>query len=313
MAGIEDTIERAEKFTEYYGTRKKRATERLSNTPEGYTHFAIVGLNADSDYYGIPDIGFIRKVEEPPDIVELSSAINQQDLARVLSRYSPRIRYELSIRKNLGENERFHIDIAHSLVSLIKIKTLTEILVPAAADYSWSTISSLDDGSCVVFLVEDIPIPTLGRETIKINASDVLWATGHLKSFFDLYYGGGTFRIASEALCTHHHAPNLRLILAHLWAGVESLFDIDQELRFRLACYIPTILEERGIARHSLFKEVLKSYDVRCKAVHGADIPDKKLHEHIQFVKRILSLLLCKSLELGRVLKKAEIEKLVFE
>jgi hypothetical protein len=120
------------------------------------------------------------------------------------------------------------------------------------------------------------------------------------------------FRLAVESLTTHHFASSERMMAATLWAGIEALFEIQSELRFRLAIQIASILEPRGSTRRDLYRRVKKLYDVRSKAVHGSALSKDKMDEHIVEVRALLSRLLCKFTELGKVPNEEELEDFMF-
>jgi hypothetical protein len=84
---------------------------------------------------------------------------------------------------------------------------------------------------------------------------------------------------------------------ASLWAGIESIFGIDKELRFRLAALTASFLEPRGDQRITRYKAVKKLYDFRSRVVHGAAARDTELVEHIREVRLLLSSLLCRMIE----------------
>jgi hypothetical protein len=101
-------------------------------------------------------------------------------------------------------------------------------------------------------------------------------------------------------------------MVALLWTGIESLFQINAELRFRVAAYVALFLESRGQACKNLFSQVKHMYDVRSKAVHGSDLGEADLHEHICDVRSILSRVLCKFTEEGKLRSGGELDDLLF-
>ena len=101
-------------------------------------------------------------------------------------------------------------------------------------------------------------------------------------------------------------------MVALLWAGIDALFGISAELRYRLATYMAAVLQPRGKERKSLYGKAKLLYDVRSKAVHGVRVSNDSLREHIGEVKMLLSRLLCAFTERKHLPTESEIEDLVF-
>ena len=99
---------------------------------------------------------------------------------------------------------------------------------------------------------------------------------------------------------------------ASLWSGIEALFGIQSELRFRLAALIACQLEPRGHARRDCYKAILKMYDVRSKAVHGSALQADALEAHIRDTRVLLSQLICRFTETGKAPTPDELESSLF-
>ncbi len=165
--------------------------------------------------------------------------------------------------------------------------------------------------SCHVQLLEDVPAARRFAEPSPLRVDDLAWVKSHLLVWASLLELPA-FRLAVDSLTTHHMHANLRMCAAALWAGVEALFAINSELRFRLAAFAAAYLEPRGAGRLELYKEMKQLYDYRSKAVHGASTSDKLLHAHVLKVRCILSRLLCKMTETGAQPSLADFEGVLF-
>jgi hypothetical protein len=99
---------------------------------------------------------------------------------------------------------------------------------------------------------------------------------------------------------------------AMLWAGIEALFSISSELRFRLAAYVATTLEERGRDRVECYRRVKRLYDFRSRLIHGAAVQEKAIIDHLVEVRLLLSRLICQIAETGKIREEPEIEELLF-
>src|SRR3546814_6656156 len=96
-------------------------------------------------------------------------------------------------------------------------------------------------------------------------------------------------------------SSDLRMAIAHLWAGIEALLGISSELRFRISAYIAAYLEPSGPSRVETFKRVRGLYDFRSKAVHGVSLSDKAMRGHVADVQDLLSRIIVKCIEGGSI------------
>ena len=100
--------------------------------------------------------------------------------------------------------------------------------------------------------------------------------------------------------------------VASLWAGIEGLFVINLELRFRLAALIATMLEPQSEARLTLYRRLKVLYDFRSKAVHGGEASEDQLLDHVAEMRFIASRLLTKVIEGKEVPSSEALEAALF-
>lgn len=209
------------------------------------------------------------------------------------------------------EDEQSIFDIAWWTISLLRVRTQAEFLVPVVADHSWSVIAGIQQNSCRARLVEDIPqAKRLGAST-AVEEADLEWVGYNLFKFAQLLEIP-SFRLAVESLTTHQHQTSDRMMIAMLWSGIEGLFNIHSELSFRLAIYISVVIEPAGPNRKAAYQELKKLYGTRSKAVHGAKLSSQQTEKHILDVRAILSRLICKFIEEGEVFSEERIESEIF-
>lgn len=298
-------------LAEHFLDRKTRAKERLSGHVDNQLCFAVLGLRLHADEYQINEFAVLRKVVEPPGEVELASALQDKSLLSAVARYSSSIDYELAVSRSFSHQEQAVLNLSWWIVSSLRCKSRVDILVPAVSDSSWSTINGREDNSCHIYLLEDIPQARRFGEPVVVTADDLKWVGDNLTTWANLLENP-SFRLAVESLTTHQQHANLRMATAALWAGFEALFAISAELRFRLATFAASYLEERGEKRHVLYSQIKKLYDYRSKAVHGAPTSDQELEEHILEIRSLLSRLVCRMAEVGSVPTVQDYEKHLF-
>lgn len=298
-------------LSEHFERRRDRAEQRLSAGAEQVWYFGIVGLEMDTSSFDFVEHSIVlEEVEEPPGEVELARALTQPTLFGAIGRYSSGIRHQLRIIKSDSADQTY-FNMAWWLISLIRVRTLAEFLVPAVSDHSWSVIAGLDEKKCTVQFVEDVPTAKRLAKSSPVADGDLKWVGENLLHFAQLLEIPN-FRLAVESLATHQHQASDRMMVAMLWSGIEALFSIKAELTFRLSTFVATTLESPGAKRRDLYRRMKKLYSIRSKAVHGAKLSVQDIHKHVVEVRQILSRLLCAFIEIGKVPSEDEIENWLF-
>lgn len=288
------------RLVDHFEARRLRAAERLATDRKGRWYFALLGLDLGVPEYHIGDVATLRPVVEPPGEVELATALRDKDLLSAVGRYAHFVRHELGVDRSFGSKDQGAFNLAWLFLAALQTRTLADFLVPAVSDHSWSTIAAVADGGCYVQLLQDIPRARRFAVSVRISEGDLDWAAQNLLAFAELLEAP-KFRLAVDCLTTHQHEASLRMTTASLWAGVEALFGISSELRFRLSVLVAAFLEPRGPQRIARYRAVKSLYDFRSRAVHGGALDDAMLEQHIRDVRMMLSLLICKMVEAKRV------------
>jgi len=294
----------------HFEARKLRAQEHRLQAKGRHWYFAVVGLKMESDSIGIEPLARFSRVLEPPGEIELAAACNNSTIFGAVARYSKGIEFELEVNRD-GVSDQGAFNLAWWILSALRIRTCAEVLVVAVADHSWSTIAAVDDRTCHVQLLEDHPRSRLFSEVRVITKDDIDWVARHVVSLGELLEKR-QFRLAVDSFCSHNQAVSTRMAGAMLWAGIEALFSISSELRFRLAAYVATTLEERGRDRVECYRRVKRLYDFRSRLIHGAAVQEKAIIDHLVEVRLLLSRLICQVAETGKIREEPEIEELLF-
>lgn len=292
--------------------RRQRARERLLRADGKQWHFALLGLEMDVDDYDIESTISLRPVIEPPHELDLAGAIGDKSIWSAVGRYSRGIRHELTIDRRFGSTEQGPFTLAWWFISALRTRTLSDFLVPAVADYSWSTIAGVKDGVCNIQLLEDVPRARRFATAARVSQADLDWTMENLPVFVTLLEDP-RFRLAVDCLTTHQHEASLRMTTASLWAGIEALIGVNAELRFRLSALISSLLEPRGSGRTARYRALKTLYDFRSRAVHGAALDDNLIVQHILDVRHLLSSLICEMVDSKRIPSAGDWEKVLFE
>lgn len=143
---------------------------------------------------------------------------------------------------------------------------------------------------------------------VAITPDQVRWAA----NYFDTYnalLGERRFRGAQRYYNNAHYLPDADAKIMLLWAGIESLLDVDAELRRSIALHAAILHGGESEAKAARFRDVKRAYDIRSKVVHGADVDGAKLEAAVEFASDLLLDLLRRTLEIGRMPKGAELDE----
>jgi hypothetical protein len=218
----------------------------------------------------------------------------------------------LSVNRDFGKDDQAAFNLAWWLLSALRVKSLAEFLIPAVADHSWDGIAALTNQTCKAQLLEDIPQARRVDVPVLVRQDDLVWVLENIVEFARMLEVP-RFRLAVEAITTHQHLVSSRMMVASLWSGIEALMGVQAELRFRLGLYVACVVEPRGTKRAERYRHVKKLYDIRSRAVHGADMNEAELISHVVETRKMLSAMLCKIIEGGKVLSEEDLERELLE
>jgi hypothetical protein len=148
-----------------------------------------------------------------------------------------------------------------------------------------------------------------GLEPVEIAGDQLDWAKEHQESFNRLI-SVPEFNAAMRCFGNSHYLFEADMRIMLLWAGIEGLLSVEAELSRRVALYAALMFKGSADEKATYFKEVRKAYGVRSRAVHGGKADEAKLQEGYRAASLILSRLLARCVELGRVPKADELDAL---
>ncbi len=100
---------------------------------------------------------------------------------------------------------------------------------------------------------------------------------------------------------------------------MEAIFDIEYELRYRLATLSAKLLGSTKLHCREVYADMKTLYGERSKIIHGkqlakkGDAHDVKVRDHIMRMRTRLAQLLTKLIALGKVPTEDEFEEMLFE
>lgn len=299
---MDDALDKLRGFSDQFEARRQRAADRAASRDEGDgVHVGIVNIRlAEPGEFSVPGALTLRPIDEPPGEIELARALKNKSLLSAVARHAHGFSYELTVSTDYAGSADNAMFIAWSFISAVRIRTSGDFLAPAVSNCSWATIASAPADSCQIRMIEDVPLARVFAKGATVSVDDLAWSHDRLAAFAELI-GQEKFRLAVDCLCTHQQEGSLRMTTASLWAGIEALIGVTSELSFRISALVATYLEDRGEKRMALYRRMKSLYQFRSKAVHGEAATDDALHSHVTEVRVILSRLLQKILEEGRV------------
>lgn len=279
--------------------------------PDG-RFLGIIGLELENPIWDVAEVLRLQPIQPRPEAHEIARAVNDPDVAAIVGRYSDFLGYELAIAPEVAVGDEA-VELGRTFVALLRVRSLVEILVPAAMPCSWSAaiLNRVPLHSCAAVLLEDNPNLLQLEDRRPVPSSDLNWIFDNLSVFTLLNQTLPAYNLAVDSLCQHNHQGNLRMAAAMLWSGTEALFGIKGELTYRLAAYIAAILEDASDARYELFRTVKEEYNVRSRIVHGDLSDHERIRQHIVVTRKILSRLICKITERQGIPATDEIERLL--
>lgn len=220
----------------------------------------------------------ITPVTNVPDLGSLARALDPECRAMFshLSHLSHRVDHELYVAKRIAETPQGALNLAYELISLLRLKTNCLINGITFSNTPWDQVAA-HAGDVFIQPLED-PRPPLWASQSNITQDDLHWSAERLIRDFDLREHP-SYRLAYESAADAPFLKDARTAVARIWSGIESLFDVQNELSFRLSMYAAAFISDDIGERIAIQAKFKRLYALRSKAVHGAKMEDAKLRE----------------------------------
>lgn len=141
-----------------------------------------------------------------------------------------------------------------------------------------------------------------------ITSEEIAWTRDHVISYHDLILEE-RFSAAIRSLNNSRYLFDFDQRIMLIWAGIEGLLGVDGELRRRIALHAVILMGGELDQKFERFERIKKAYDFRSKVVHGSKRDDTRLSAEHDFAAGLLSDLLAKCVELGRVPSAKELDE----
>jgi hypothetical protein len=282
--------------------------EELEPLPEG-RFLGIVGLMLERPSWDVAKALRLDPIIPRIGSHEITRVVKDPRIAAIVARYVPYIGYELSVSPDLAVGDEA-IGLGRDFISLLRVRAVPEILVPAVLGCSWSasTLNRRPAHSCDAELLEDIPNLLQLDDPRPVSVADLDWIFQNLSAFQLLLKTSPAYGLAVDSLCQHTQQTSMRMAAAMLWSGIEALFPVRGEITYRLAMYIAAVLDDPGPSRYQTFRLMKQEYNTRSRIVHGDATDFQTIRHHILTTRRVLSQLLCWVTENNGLLSPDELD-----
>ncbi|MGV0954060.1 MAG: hypothetical protein ACOYBR_07090 [Fluviibacter sp.] len=205
------------------------------------------------------------------------------------------------------------VEVAMRLTALLRLWVDPRIRLTLISEEHPRTIAAPKNGPRlhVANAIEVQPwhfqlVPSTERDTME----DLKWVKEHWEGALDLIQGSAAFSLGLEAIANVQliHSPALGIV--SVWAALEALFTASTtELRFRVSVMISAYLYPPGPTRADQHKQVLKLYDARSAAAHGAPKHTRDdLLASLELLRKVLIRMVCEK----KAPTKQDLESLLF-
>lgn len=283
-------------------------------------HFAVGGLDTQQETLQLAGAIRLRRLKAFPTAERLAASLTSLPVAGAMAQYGAEvIRHELVIDAARFEDQTERIfPTAEAVLAGFRIRTGAEIVCPAVCERSWADLTTVPPNDCRAFHFERGLSHQAVIEPKLLLADDLEWVRNNLGKIVELTEDD-SFQTAVEALCTYMLASNDRMKVAQLWAGVDAIFDLEYELRYRLATLSAKLLGATPLECREVYADMKALYGERSKIIHGKqlarkrDVHEERVGQHIVRMRARLAQLLTKLIALGKVPTEEEFEQMLFE
>lgn len=276
-------------------------------------HFAVGGLQTQQARIEANQAIALRRLKSFPGPDELVASLDDLTTAGIMAHHGEAvIQHELVIEAaSFGDALEEIVQAAGLVMAALRIRTGADVFCPAVCERSWGDLPGEAGQRYRAYRVEQVTLAHKFDRPYLVDAADLEWVATNLGPLYNL---SQDVRVATavEALGAYLHAANTRMMAAQLWAGIEALFDVQYEISYRLGLLIALLLERPGPECRNLFRRVKKLYHERSRALHGSQVSEEALAEHVNQVRTLLAQLLAGALRRGRLPTKDELDDIPF-
>jgi hypothetical protein len=307
-----------------------KKTDNHRNEPEAW-HVLVCGLPLADDSFDLGSSVTISRLFFPLSVFDLAAlgAAGFREWA-TLEPLAPAATAEIVSNTNAAVLPGYNaLNKCWLASAILVLRGFAHHICPAVSSYSWNLIAGHQKQTSHLFTQQlkeegikkaihksrralpafdgallDYHLKILIPEKIRRDAfssTEADWVARHFEIFNRLASESERFRFALEASIDWRYSKDARSALARIWSGIESLFNINTELVYRISLLAATVLAPRGKERTNAFRNIKNLYGIRSKAVHGEPLTEDKLLQALYGSFELLRHLILDAITLGRV------------
>lgn len=306
------------------GTPKMDVLKKIQDDPDN-PFGALIKANGQSHYIdadGNEKLSAINKLKEEGDWDKMSKNLSSQFLSKQpiqLIKKQLDLTYadaadefsEICSLNNPTVKRKLLLDFADECDSAavhLKAAALprqsTQVILPLNAMKETEIFApNYRDGEKVVLIryihITNYELRALLSDIYNISEEDELWLEKYYKTAYKLLEKD-SFQTAVHTMASYRWHSVPRVQLAVIWSGIESLFNVNTEVSFRISLYIANFLGENEAQAQQIFKQVRKIYSSRSSAVHGNKTKDN-LESAVEESANLLTRILRRCAELNKL------------
>lgn len=235
---------------------------------EDKTYILLSGIEIPTGVYLSQNVKLIPADTSHLDFNTAVSACVRPDDIAVVAAFISRISAQFEIVASTNKELATHVWNSSWDALLLSAIFHTEVSFNLQSDTEASSISAQSN-----LRATNLHFQGLTQSPPRtLSDIDITW----INTYFNdakVLLGNEKFQTAVHCLASYRWHSMPRIKMAVLWAGIEGMFEVSTEIRFRLSLCVARFLHPTDtVARKNKFELVKKLYNSRSSAVHGVKI-----------------------------------------
>ena len=187
MKNIDETIKQQESLAAYFDRRVDRAKDLASAIPRGALYIALEGVDTEEDLVLVERVARIRKVCQPPGLVEITLAADLKHTDYLgVARHTEKVTAEVVMAETEWKLTTT-LDVAWTIVVMLKLRRHENILASFCSAVSIDIVPTIADQSIQFNILDDyVARLTVPATPTHVDRDDAEWIENSLMSVLKL-------------------------------------------------------------------------------------------------------------------------------
>lgn len=294
--GLSDSdLDRLDRQAQHFIDREERARVLAANVPPGRLYVALHGITVDEDVVIVPGLASIRKVHQPPGLIEITRAADPEYTDYLgVARHSRQVNAEMVMDETRWDPQTA-LSVAWTIAVMLKLRGHVNIIAPYCAPVSADVVPTIARQSVRFQLLDDYTARLIVPASAKsVSDGDAAWVTSRITPALELRRPDSRrFALAFELYHGWNHTGDYRTAMTLTWSALEALFGkrddkkVTASLCGRIATWLPGTSEG----------DVRELYDRRCDIVHGRPLKARDAVPHVYASAELLRCSLVRAID----------------